>query len=491
MADKTPSIVTEEKKKKKRRNKKKEKKPIEEKTEPTGDKARAALKQDLRNRLKTRIKMCSVSRSGGTSQDVQNVLKKFNDGDEEKLELMKDIQEDVKGMKQKDAKKYLKQVISGMNSDQTDTFVNMVQDKLPSQSNNIVNYVKRQKKINENEVKSKPQVNPETVYVPTRMMTEEQKAAERARRKLEKTPETLVVTTVTPTPVSEVAAIPKRKKKSFGKIQIDIPKITELRDHPTIDSETKTGNKNAITMEDKKSTLSKKKKTFTSTPTTGIDSINNIFPEIGTPAKDEMKRLSYPQRMHNIQSFTLDSIEQQRQHYLFEAAALVEVVRVVQVEGLPLTPLLPVPETEEFVEYKNIPEKYQKMLTKQSFDVDAFDVKDHWGYRKIQDNLQANGDNIKYVKFRNAHAGCLKFLPKFEKVIQWLSTLQNKKVPLQWLFEVLNNMGIVRQKTENPRSGTSKTWKETFRVLCEEYRDKNNQKITVPIVPFVKLTLQC
>jgi hypothetical protein len=498
MSTDIPAKVLTAEKKKKRRSKKKSHPTMEK---PQESKASQALKTDLRNRLKTRIKMCSVSRLGGTSQDVQNVLKKFNDGDEEKLELMKDIQEDVKGMKQKDAKKYLKQVISGMNTDQTDTFVNMVQDKLPSQSSNIVNYVKRQKKIQETETKSKPQVNPETVYTPTRLMTEEEKIRERARRRMvsNHTPETPEVIS------SSSSTLPiKKKKKGFSKIQIDIPKITELRDHPTVSTESKTPSKSNTISLDSKSEPLKKKKTFTSNPIgakSNIESINKIFPDVSTgPPKDEMKRLAYPLRLQNIQGFHIRHMEKQREQYLFEAGTLVEVVKVISVEKLPLPQLLPVPESEEFVAYDTIPPKFKHVLDQNDFDYEAFDATESWAYRKIRDNLNVSQLNMssptddshpRYVKFRNAHSDCVKFLPKLTVVVHWLSALRNKKVPLQWLCEVLNNLGIMRQKTENPRSSTDKTWKECFRVLCEEYRDKQNTKITVPIVPFLRITFQC
>ena len=96
--------------------------------------ANEALKTSLRKKLQTKRKMMSVSRRGGSSQEVQKVMNRFNDADEEKLELMKEINEDVKNMSTKDAKKYLKKVISTMDTQQTSNFVDMVKDKMPNQS---------------------------------------------------------------------------------------------------------------------------------------------------------------------------------------------------------------------------------------------------------------------------------------------------------------------------------------------------------------------
>jgi phage terminase small subunit len=94
------------------------KKPSEEES-----KSSELLRAELRKRLHTKCRMMKTARKGGTSQEVQSIMQKFNDGDEEKEEMMREIQEDVKGMKSKDAKKYLRQVMSGMNNDQTDTLV--------------------------------------------------------------------------------------------------------------------------------------------------------------------------------------------------------------------------------------------------------------------------------------------------------------------------------------------------------------------------------
>jgi len=442
-------------------------------TPEVGVKARAALKKDLKNRLRTKIKMHSVGRSGGTSQDVQNVLKKFNDADEEKLELMKDIQDDVKGMKQKDAKKYLKHVLSGMNNEQTDTFVNMVNDKMPSQSANIVNYVKRHKNLQQTEVKTKPQVNPETTYKPTRLMTEDEKKVAKAANSSFVTP---------------------KKKKSFQKIQISIPKIHELRDHPTVSTEKKT-DPAIISQKDKP------KKAFPniSNPSNpskpSVHDINKLFPELASPNsfpqqnQQDSKRLAFASRQKQIQAFNIRNIEKEREKYIFEAAAVTEVVKIVQVERLPLTAFLPIPETEEFVEFHTIPEKFQRLLQERPFHTDIFDVQHEYGYKKISHITPL--EQIKYIRVKNAHMDCLKYLPKVNVIVLWLSALKNKKIPLQWLHEQLYNFGILQQKTENPKSPQDKIWKEYYRLLCHEYMDLKNVKVSSPLTPFLRITYQC
>jgi hypothetical protein len=470
--------------------------PKKRNSTPVGQKARDVLKQDLRNRLKTRIKMCAVGRAGGTSQDVQNVLQKFNDGDEEKFGMMQDIQEDIKGMKQKDAKKYLKHVLSGMNPDQTNSFVDLVKDKLPSQSKNIVDYVKQQKKIKETEVSTKPQVNPETVYTPTRLLSTEQKQLLKTQRnqvkegkeRKDREPDTTNSTNagdVSPTTTLKIT----RKKKSFGKINIAIPKITELRDHPTVEQSTE--EENVISKKEKEKEIKPKKKTFAPPHSKkGLQQIHDLFPETSqAQTAQAVQQLSYGQRIHNITTFHIKTMEKQREQYLFEAASLVEVVHVMQVTRLQLPKFLAVPDSEEFVAWEQIPPKFQIPLQSNPMNFDVFDAEHPWAYRKTYDEQE---QKMKYLQFRNAYESCRRFVTKLDPVVAWLQILtRQKKVPLQWFSETLQQLGIMQEKTEQPRSNVDKTWKHTYRLLCDEFRDKTNQKCTVPIVPFVQIIFQC
>jgi len=460
---------------------------------PMDSAARAALKKNLKSRLRTRQRMMRTARFGGSSQEIQKIMKNFNDGDDEKAELMKEIQDDVKGMKQKDAKKYLKQVISGMNTDQTDSFMDMVKDKIPGQSGDIVNYVKRHRKIKDQEDQNKPQVNPETVYVPVRLMTDEQKAAAKLLRRMEQAaPAATVESSELPPPIKK-----KKKKKSFGKVNIHVPKITELRNHPASDdsSSSLTNDIPKPTSPPKSDPSKKKKKKKFHKQGAELEDINSIFSGQTDQAK-EMAKLSFSARMTNVDGFNANDQATLLRQFLFESSEITEVVRVAKIEFLPLTPLLAIPGTEEFVDLKSIPPVHWPAVEK---GAEAFDPSEGWAYRKISNALDLveekkegkEGKEGKYARVRNAHASCARFLQRFQPISAWLKSLEGTQVPWQWFTEMLNNMGIICQRTEQPRSDKDKEWKECFRVLCEEYKDFKTGKMTVPIVPYVRITLRC
>ena len=510
----------------------------EKKEAEVGKMAKEALRKGLQSRLRTRVKMHQVARAGGTSQEVQSVLNRFNDGDDAKAELMRDIQDDVKGMKQKDAKKYLKQVLSGMNKDQADSFVDMVKDKMPAESSNIVNYVKRHRKIKEAEDKTKPQVNPETVYVPTRLMTEEQKIAERARRA------GLVVPTPTTIPAADAppSAEPPRKKKGFSRIDVHVPKITELKEHPPVEGA-------KALDEDEDDQPSKKKKEKKSPPTTTppktdpiattiaevappprpkknpfrvpsavplpptpvtpasllprsvpattttghLRQIEDLFPEQKqsvSKEEEDLKRLTYTKRAQNIQYFKPEKCNDMMRQFLFESASVVEVLLIKEVDFLPLPEMLEVPGTHEFIHPDTIPAVHRAALEKGSGQhIESHSTEEGWSYRKYDPSTDEKKAEVKYLRIRNAHLECKQFLQRFDGVRTWLTSLKGTRVPWQWLCELLNDLGILRQKVDLVPD-KAKEWPEYFRVLCHEYHVAAD-KATVPIVPFMRLTLKC
>ena len=389
------------------------KKKTEEKLE---SKANDALKKGLKNKLRAKMKMLSVGRHGGTRQEVQSVLNKFNEGDDEKMALMKDIQEDVKGMKQKDAKKYLQKVIGAMDPQQTDSFVETVKDKLPGQSQDIVNYVARNKKLKKQENESKPQVNPETVYVPVRQMTEEQKQAEIEKRK---------------------EAPLKKKKKSFRPIAISIPKISDLRKEEL--------------------------------------SIDVPAPE--KKPQEDYQKLTKHKRLEALGKFNPTEIQQQMREHMFQAADVGEVIHISSVESMLWTHELPVPDTEEFVSLQDIPERFRKNLSA-DWTGDGRVL-----YRKVVDALN-QGQEDKYVKVANAYESSSKFILQFIPILRWLRSLKDASVPLDWLIATLYSFGILQDAQQ-------KTPKCLFlRIMCDEFLDKTQKKVSVSIVPFVKILVR-
>jgi len=450
------------KKKKPRRHRKKIVKPCVDAAQGVAQGvAETALKTSLKKRLQARRKMLQVARKGGTSQEVQSILQKFNDGDEEKMNLMKDIQDDVKGMKQKDAKQYMKRVLSGMNKDQTETFVDMVKDKMPSQqSSEIVNYVKRNRSVKEKEDTKKPQVNPESVYTPAKNLSAEEKATERARRS--QRPDVPQAST------STLSTLPVKKKKGFGKININVPKLAELRNHPVLDEDEKHE-------ETKKKSVEAKNQPgrFPTKSTTSIDrkkEIESIFP----PSKEmdaadrnehEVRRLQMGNRVKCLKMFSPTKLEEKLKCAVLESASEVQLVRIKDITFLPVPEVLDVPGSEETV-------------TDVIVDSEFLCLGD-WIFRK--------NDKGVVVKTLNAHEGCVEFVKKVEPVKQWLLTLIERRVPWKWLCDELNDLGILnllKQKVdENIQSKQN-----VFKLLCHEFPNSSD-KMSVPIIPFMTIVI--
>lgn len=417
--------------------------------------ASAVLKDSLRKRLHTRIKMKTAIRSGGGSQEVQTILDKFNDGDEEKADMMKDIQKDVKGMRHKDAKKYLKKVMNTMNKDEVSSFTNMVKDKIPGhQSNEIINYVKRTKTANsvptpdmekrETENK-KPQVNPETVYVPTRLLTDEQKA-----EKLEK--EKRVTTEKRETEKLETGTTQPKRFKSFGRVNIQVPKLADLKNHPGLPEKTVTRPSNVKTSSVKTSTM----KTSNDKPGNRRAEIDALFPTEPT-TDDETKQQSLAQRTRSL-TFFAPNVNK----FLLETAEKVDMVTIQSIEFLNVPPQLEIPGSAELVQ-----------------DMDPTSIKpsdDQWIYKVLPETKHV-------TRIKNAYQDCIVYVKKFDNVKIWLTSLVNQRVPLQFVLTELNNLGILKQVDRETQPQTM-----YFRILCLEYR--NSDKLSVPMVPFVKIVYQ-
>lgn len=392
-------------------------------------KADDALNTNLKKRLQTRVKMMSTSRRGGTSNQVAQVMNKFNDVDDEKLELMKDIQDDVKGMNAKDAKKYLKKIVNTMDNDQSKQFMDVVKDKIPGQSKEIVNYVQRSKNSKQKEEDAKPKVNAETVYVPTRLLTEEQKASAKAQR---------------------AGEVVKKKKKSFRPIQITVPKINELRGEAT-------------EPEKKKEVV---KKTVPATTT-------------------DTRHLTLAARTQCLSKFNASAYDKSMRQFLFEAAEDSKIVTITDVTPSKFPPIMPTPDSEEVVPFAVIPEKYQNMLQMTPVDF-VGDATHPFLYRHVLHtatsaplSLSTTHNDDQYIRAKNAYPACFKFLLKYLPIIKWLKTLVGNQVPMVWLNDHLANLGILEQNMQTPQDQLF------YRLLGEEY-----SKTAVPMIPFVKITVK-
>jgi hypothetical protein len=422
----------------------------------------SALNEGLRQRLRTCIRMKNKARSGGTTQEVQEIMNRFNDNDEQKADLMREIQNDVQGMRQKDAKKYLNRVLDTMNKGDKEKFVDTMKDKLPSnQSSQLVDYVKRRNNITPSITKEKLVVNPDTVYVPTRLMSEDAKM-ERLKNQLPQ----------------------QKKKKSFSRVTINVPKLAELRDRA---SGAETSGAPVIPKPRYREPRREPKK-VTPPPTNPthptprrrdrMKEIETLFPNTTVHSKEEQEaaRLPLSQRLKCVEHFSVEKVEESMRQFMLEAAGVVEMLRVKEVRFLDIPKMMEVPETTKVVELENVPDRVSKLLLDQ--DV-VNDEKSGYVFRK---------SNTQVLRIQNAYSECFTYSQKCKPIAEWIQSLKGRRIPWKWFCELVGDVGLLRQRRNET---TDREWDEYFRLLCHEYKAENSSKMSVPIIPFVALTLMC
>lgn len=194
------------------------------------------VRDALRQRLKNKKRLFAVARQGGTSQEVMSMMSKMNEADEEKLRMMQDAKEQVYGMSQKKAKKYLKKVVSTMNPDQVSEFKDMVKDKMPaSERQSIMSAFDGVASVAATKATPEQKTAPQ-VYTPARLLNDEQRAAALAAQRAPAPVATdPVQTATTTTTTDEEQVVPKRRKKQFNAIDIRVPSLQELNKKPVIE----------------------------------------------------------------------------------------------------------------------------------------------------------------------------------------------------------------------------------------------------------------
>jgi hypothetical protein len=331
--------------------------------------------------------------------------------------------------------------------------------------------VKRHKKIKDDKEDTKPKVNPNTVYVPYSKLTDEEKSQRRL-----------------PTPQVDEKSIIKKKKKTFSKINIQIPKITELRDHPSTVEDDQTGKKKSSSDAPPPKPLKQKKTLKRSTDE--LADIHNMFkPPKTDDVPDELKRLSIKDRVKNITTFSSDSMNLGMKTFIFECADMVEIVRVVSIELLPITPILPIPGSKRPIPFSAIPLDVQEQLSTTSI-VASTDPTSSLVYEVLHSKDEK--EVSKYFLFQNAYHESIEFLAQFSAIKEWLQSLTKTKIPWKWFVHAVCDLGIVLQQRDGvAASSKDSTWVEYFRVLCLEYKQPNDTQVSVPIVPFLRITLSC
>lgn len=339
--------------------------------------------EELLKKLRDKRQAQASGRRCGMRQEVAQVLNRFPGQD---LDDIREEMKDMKGLRKKQAKKCLQRVMSSVDESTRDEFTKTVSEKLPEHSPAIRDLVA---------------------------------SAQQHKRKTAKPPAPSSPSPTVPVPAQETIPEGQKKKtghKGFAKVQVQIPKISELQREEA---------------------------------------------ESSAPALPEkpLERPSYRARMEALQRFNRESLGIEVRQQLFEARPDDPPRTIVEVVTRPIPKDLRVPDTE--VELEVCP----PTVTPAGF---CYRTEDGRWYRSV-----------------DGHPSAVRHVGQYAKVIGWLRALVGHAVPWGWLRRYLFSLGILEesQTVDDQRSGVHR-----FRLLCEEY--PNGQKVTVPLVPFVRVTVK-
>lgn len=359
-------------------------------------------RQALLKKMHSRLGVMKTARSSGASPQVNKAMKMMS---REELEGAEDMLKDMKGIKSTNAKKYLKNMMSGMDSDQMDAVSSMVKEKVPEASATVRDHVQRQKRANLEKESKEVQVNPETVYVPHSKRDDAHKSNEKRAK----------------------------RSKGFKKMEITVPSIGQL-------------NSMKETLPNVPTKKSVEQSSVLPNSLGGIDEMFRVRPSY-TPYKDRMKTLS---------KFSNRALQQAIQSRLLEHGHVDVLRHLIRVETCDPGDYLMVPGTDLEVTTAPFELKPGQVMANKRFC-----------YRRSEDGLTI-------IQSRNCIRECRDFLNRFQKVTKSLNELVSRRLPREWLYEYLSTLGIVFDNG-------------CLNVYGKEYDDNNDQSISTPQIPFLKL----
>lgn len=390
----------------------------------------------LRQRLRTKKKLFRTAREGGSRQEVQQILRNFNGDDEEKLRMMREVKDEVTGLRQKDAKRYLRRAVSGMSSTQSEGFMDMVQSKLPSQHRKqIQTYVKAHQKEQGAKESARPKVNPETVYVPQHM-----KASSMSN----------------PSTVPKTSTIPK-KKKVFKALNVHVPKLSEVSGFNRDQDDT-----------------SGRKKTQSNS----------------TPALD----LSYDRRMQRLASFSREWASQKLQEAMWHVSDSSQLEKVTSLQfGLDIPRALPIPGTE--IVPQSLPIELRNLVREAQQDtaLGPYVYRDIEGVTWRYDNAYAE-----CVKFKERFEPVMAWLrsimgtwtvaSEVKEILRGMGIVSAQDESNVDLKSSLSLTPVGDNFVDN--SSVDNRQKEDttqLMLMCKKYRNDKTGHETVPIVPWAQI----
>lgn len=411
---------------------------------------RQVLNQALRDKLRQRIRIKQKGRAGGSRPELQRVIDQFNNDTDGKAELMQEIAEDLQGGKgkkpsKKQTAKQLRSITKMMNKEQNQQFVKMAKRSLPSQYHeNLNTFTSRENKASSSGSSSKRtdssplSVNPETVYRPTSTLTTDEKLQVQAKQRAEAAPQKT-----------------KKKKKKFSPINVYVPKnlreITQTNNNENKSSSARTS-------------------TATKPVTRTRDDINSIFAEEEVHNVGRIKQLSCKQRSQNIRQFQPSKALIVMQSYLLEADHQVFTMRLLDTRNLPIREALILPPSVQTCHPDDLTAE-NRALADRVFPKWGYVVGQDTGYRKVNDEMYQQG--------RSVYVPCLHYSVKLCKVQRWVHSLKGRQLPWKWFIRYLASFGVMEKRREGRCLH--------LQLMCEEF-DSAAGKVTVPMIPFMKLT---
>ncbi len=364
----------------------------------------------LQEKLHKKLKDKQSLRSVGANPRMTKVRNMMGEEEyEENKEMLLDMQNDIKGNK-KAAKKCVKNMMSGMDEKEMNDLSKVMKSKSPESSKELNNIIGSKRKIKPKEP-SIVEITEPKCYIP-------------ASQRIE-------------TNVNTIELL-KKPKKQFAKIQMTIPKITDLK---SVESNTKISKVPSV-------------QPFESF------SKPNRSRDLETLFTNSLPYENIHVRLKCISSFNSQSCSDSLQLHIMQNGG--KLVKIIKVIGFPKQKYIGVPGSETLVE-------------KPLKEWDGKDILclENYSYKMV---------NNETVRTENCVVDCETFMEKLTNIRNWLISLENTCVGLESLCEIVNKFGIIQK----PNMSDSIL---VFHCYCKEYPN-NLSKILVPQFPFVYIKIK-
>jgi hypothetical protein len=231
----------------------------------------------------------------------------------------------------------------------------------------------------------------------------------------------------------------KKPKKQFSKIQMTIPKITELK---SVESNVK----NPVCVQP-----------FVYSTPNRSRNLESLFANHSALPYESMNL-----RLKSIAAFSPSHTSDALQMHLMTNGG--KVVKIIKLIEFPKQKYIGLPGSETVVETSN---------AIAAWDRKSIYCQDKYAYKMVQDQC---------IRTDNCISECELFMEKFVNIRKWIASLENTCVGLESLCDILNKFGIIQK----PNMSDSIL---VFHAYCKEYPN-NLGKILVPQFPFLYIKIQ-